>query len=337
MFPTVQGNTMQKNYDVTALGELLIDFTPAGRAETGSAIYECNPGGAPANVLTAVSRLGGHCGFMGKVGEDSFGHLLHNTLVREGIDTAGLLFDGETRTTLAFVTLDGSGNRAFSFFRNPGADIMLKAEEVCTEMLTNTRIFHFGSLSCTHEPARSATRFAAETAKAAGARISYDPNLRLPLWKNPETAKKTILEFMPYADIVKMSEEEFTFLTGEADYTTHAAHFAAQYGIALLLVTLGPGGAYYYHNGKSGRFPTYDVPVADTTGSGDAFTGAVLRQLCQLDTPLEALTEQALEKMIRFANAAGSITATAKGGIPAIPNTAQVQNCMKQYPLLTEK
>lgn len=323
-----------KQYDVAALGELLIDFTPAGRSAAGSQLFECNPGGAPANMLTAVSRQGGRGAFIGKVGMDSFGCLLKETLDKEHIDTTGLSFDEDTRTTLAFVTLDERGNRSFSFFRNPGADTMLRPEDVRTDIIRQAGIFHFGSLSCTHEPARSATRFALETARENAVLISYDPNLRPPLWKDEQTARETILEFMPYADIVKISEEEFAFLTGETDYRRYAADFAAQYGISLLLVTLGPGGAYYYADGKSRHLPTYDVKVADTTGSGDSFTGAVLGQISRLGRPLQALLQEELDEIVRFANASGSFAATAKGGIPSVPTAEQVLACMREVPLL---
>lgn len=326
---------MEKKYDVVALGELLIDFTPAGYSSTGSLTFACNPGGAPANMLTAVSRQGGRSAFLGKVGEDKFGYLLKDTLSKENIDTTGLSFDADTRTTLAFVTLDDSGNRSFSFFRNPGADTMLKIEDVRTDILLQAKIFHFGSLSCTHNPARAATRFALEQAKENGILISYDPNLRLPLWKDADTAKKTILEFMPYADILKISEEEFTFLTGETDFKRHAADFAAQYGITLMLVTLGPHGAYYYINGKSNHLYTYDVSVVDTTGAGDAFTGALLGKLCQASKPLEVLTAPELDDMVRFANASGAMAATVNGGIPSIPTTPQVLSCIQEIHLLT--
>lgn len=323
-----------KTYDVVALGELLIDFTPSGVSTNGSALFECNPGGAPANVLTAVARQGGKAAFIGKVGKDSFGELLKTTLEQENIETKNLVFDEEVRTTLAFVTLDDTGNRSFSFFRNPGADIMLRMEEVDRALIENTRIFHFGSLSCTHEPARTATRFAIEKAKESGAVISYDPNLRLPLWQNEETARRTILEFMPYADIVKISEEEFLFLTGKEDYKTHVAEFAKQYGISLLLVTLGPKGAFYFADGKSNLLPTYDVKVVDTTGSGDSFMGAVLFQIAQQKKELNALTEGELNEIMDYANASGSAAAAVKGGIPSIPTKEQIIKCMSETPLL---
>ncbi|WP_099206051.1 PfkB family carbohydrate kinase [Scatolibacter rhodanostii] len=325
---------MDKKYDITALGELLIDFTPSGHADTGSALFACNPGGAPGNMLTAVSRQGGKAAFIGKVGHDSFGYLLKDTIAKESIDTSGLVFDDECRTTLAFVTLDDTGNRSFAFFRNPGADIMLQADEVDENLIRDSRIFHFGSLSCTHEPARSATRFALEKAKEFGVTISYDPNLRLPLWKDAETARETILEFMPYADIVKISEEEFEFLTGEKDYEKHSKAFAEQYGISLLLVTLGPAGAYYYSADKANHLFTYDAQVVDTTGSGDAFMGAVLGQICQLDTDIADLSALQLDAIVDFGNASGSLASTVKGGIPSIPTTAQIRDCQKNIPLL---
>lgn len=325
---------MQKQYDVVGLGELLIDFAPGGTSGTGSPLFECNPGGAPPNVLAAVARQGGKAAFLGKVGEDSFGRMLEGVLKDCGIETRGLRIDQNVRTTLAFVTLDETGNRSFAFFRNPGADIMLETSEVDEALIRSTKIFHFGSLSLTHEPARSATLHAINTAKESGALISYDPNLRPPLWSSLDAAREQITTCLPYADLLKISDEEFAFLTGESDYMTHAPAFAAQYGIACLFVTLGPKGAFYCLRGQCGVLPTYDVKVVDTTGCGDAFMGAVLAKISRLEGGLDALDEEELRKIVDFANACGSLTARRKGGIPAIPTTGQVEEFMRTAPLL---
>ncbi len=320
-----------KKYDVIAIGELLIDFSPAGNSALGFPVFECNPGGAPPNMLTAVSRQGGKVGFIGKVGDDSFGELLKDTLVKENIDVSHLCVDKEAKTTLAFVTLDDTGNRSFSFFRNPGADMMLTADEIDEEYIKSAKILHFGSISCTHEPSRSATKKALEIAKNHNLIISYDPNLRLPLWKNAETAKSTILDMMCYANLVKISEEEFEFLTGSNDYQANALDFMKEHNIDLLFVTLGPNGAYFRTENVSGHLPTYDVPVVDTTGSGDSFTGAVLNEISKLDKEIKYLTLEEISEIVDLGNASGSFAAMKKGGIPSIPTLQEVKNCMRNY------
>lgn len=321
-------------YDVTALGEILIDFTPTGTTAAGAPCFESNPGGAPANVLISVSRLGGKTAFIGKAGRDFFGDMLKETLEKNGVNADGFAFSDDVRTTLAFVTLDKTGNRSFSFFRNPGADFMLAVADVPLSVIENSSIFHFGSLSLTHEPARAATHHAIVQAKAAGCLISYDPNLRLSLWPDVAMARREITACLQHADILKISEEEFTFLTGQTDYVTHAPAFAAAHGITCLFVTLGAKGAFYHYNGMQATLPTYDVPILDTTGSGDAFMGAVLAQLSRRPSGLAGLTRAELEGIVAFANASGAIAAKTKGAIPAIPDRAQVEACMQRYPLL---
>jgi fructokinase len=325
---------MEKRFDVASLGELLIDFAPGGTSPAGSPLYECNPGGGPPNVLTTLARQGGRGAYLGKVGEDFFGHMLEKTLLDNGIDTAGLRFDEKIRTTLAFVSLDERGDRSFSFFRNPGADTMLRPDEVDEAIIRAAKIFHFCSLSLTDEPARSATKRGLEIAKSAGLLISYDPNLRPPLWPSMALAKEQILSGLVWADIVKLSEEEFFFLSGQEDYAAHAAAFAEEQDIPCLFVTLGPKGAFYCLRGVCGHLPTYDVKVADTTGSGDAFIGAVLAKLCRRGGGLEDLDEQSLREIVDYANAAGALTARMKGGVPAIPTAVQIEECRRTVPLL---
>lgn len=325
---------MDNRYDIVALGELLIDFTPGGLSQQQMPLYECNPGGAPANVLAAAAKQGSRCAFIGKVGSDQFGRLLSNTLTENHIDTTGLCFDPVVRTTLAFVSLDETGNRSFSFFRSPGADIMLRADEVPTSLLTHSSIFHFGSLSLTDEPARSATVHAISVAKKAGALISYDPNLRPPLWPSLAVAKEQILAQLCHADVVKISEEEFEFLTGAKDYEAHAAAFAAQYDIACLLITLGPGGVFCQCPTFTLRRPTYDVKVVDTTGAGDAFFGTFLGRLSKYPNPLAALTRASLNDLLDCANAAGALASSKKGGIPALATAQEIEQCRKTTALL---
>lgn len=316
-------------YDVTALGELLIDFAPAGTSEYGNGIYEANPGGAPANVLTSLTRQGKRTAFIGKVGSDAFGEILRKTLDEIGIDTRCLYTDRDARTTLAFVSLTPEGDRSFSFFRNPGADIMLRPEEIDEEVIKNSGIFHFGSLSLTDEPARSATRQALELAKEHGVTISYDPNLRPPLWESLDDAKKQIVSCLPYADILKISEEEFQFLLGHMDLERGSLDLCRDYGITHLFVTLGPDGSFYRCGDITVRMPAVDVQVVDTTGSGDAFMGAALCKLGErTGEQFHCLSEEEMRRILAYANASGSLTATKKGGIPAIPTKDAIETCL---------
>lgn len=325
---------MKKTYDIVALGESLIDFIPAGKNELGMPLFSCNPGGAPANVLAMFSKLGGKSAFIGKVGKDAFGQFLINNMVSAQIDTAGVQCDPAVPTTLAFVQLDEHGDRSFSFYRDPGADVMLRADEVPEELLTGCGIFHFGGVSLTAEPCRSATLTAAKRAKDAGAVISYDPNYRPLLWNDEARATAEMKAAVPLADMIKVSEEEMTLLTGETDLTAGARALAAM-GPKVVLVTLGPRGAFYYTEQSSAALRTYDVKTVDTTGAGDTFLGTLL--WCLRDkTPdqLSSISGAEWETMIRFANAAGSMTTTAKGAIPAMPDRAAIDECMKTVPLL---
>ncbi len=320
---------MNKCIDVLGIGEILIDFTPAGKSDLGFPVFECNPGGGPPNVLVSVSRLGGKAAFVGKVGKDDLGSLLKTTLLQEGIDTSSLHTDNDIGTTLAFVTLDETGNRSFSFFRNPGADIMLTEGEIDEELIKKAKIVHHGSLSCTVEPTKSATLKTLSIAKENNLIVSYDPNLRLSLWKSEKEAKSTITDLLQYADIVKLSDEEFEFITGEKDFEKHAKSFMREHSISLLFVTLGPKGAFYCHGENQAVLPTYDVKVIDTTGSGDSFIGACLYKISQLSMPLRDISKTEIESIIDFANASGSMAATKKGGIPSIPTTDEVLHCIK--------
>ncbi len=321
-------------FDIVAIGECLIDFTPSGTNELGMQLFARNPGGAPANVLAMYAKLGGKTAFIGKVGTDDFGEFLKKTMSDAGIDISGLAQTADVPTTLAFVQLNDKGDRSFTFYRKPGADVCLCAEEVDESLLSGCKIFHFGSVSLTAEPSRTATLTAAKKAKQAGAIISYDPNYRPLLWENERCAKDEMLSALPLADIVKVSEEEMTLLTGETELEK-GAKVLAQHGASLVLITLGPKGAFYYAPCGSGTLPTYDVKTIDTTGAGDAFLGALLYRIAgKTIEQLGAMTGPEWEQTIAFGNAAGSLTTMAKGAIPAMPTLAQIEHCVQNEKLL---
>lgn len=320
-------------YDVVALGELLIDFTPAGISQSGNVMFERNPGGAPANVLAAVSKFGGKGAFIGKVGHDQFGVFLKNVLEVHGIETRGLKFSKEVNTTLAFVHLDEHGDRSFSFYRKPGADMILSPEDLDFEIIDEAKIFHFGSLSMTSEPSKSATKAALKYAKSKGKIITYDPNWRPALWENDKIAKETMLFGLQYADILKISEEELEFLVGTKDVYNGSRQLLDK-GVKIVVVTLGPKGCFYHSSAGSGHLSTYDTKVVDTTGSGDSFFGALIYQISRHDGKIEAIRQDELEKMIDFSNAVGALCATKKGAIDAMPSIDEIEYCRKSIPKL---
>lgn len=312
---------MEKKYDIVSVGEILIDMTEIGKNEKGSSLFAANPGGAPANVAVAASRLGAKTAFIGKTGNDPLGQGLRNVLEKNGVDTAGLSVDKAVPTTIAMVSVDENGERDFTFLRNPGADIMLSSDELPEEMIKNSKILHFGSVSLTDEPERSATLQAAEIARAAGVTVSYDPNYRAALWDNEERALQEMKAALPLADIVKVSDEELQLLTG----TSHlelGSKALAEAGPWLVLVTLGADGVFYRMGGNTGHVPGRRVTVADTNGAGDTFFGAVLTKLTGL-SDMRAMAVQQLEVILRFANAAASITTSRSGAIPAMPTLAE--------------
>ena len=308
--------------DITAVGEILIDLTQSGVNRQGIPRFDANPGGAPANLAVAASRLGASTAFIGKVGRDSFGGFLRNCLVENGVDVTGMVVDPVQHTTLAVVSLDPSGERHFSFYRDPSADVNLKKEEIPVEQLKNTRFLHFGSVSLTAEPARSATLYAAQTAKELGATVSYDPNYRASLWPDEKTAVERMLEPLPLVDVLKASDEELPLLTGTDNLETGTA-LLAEKGVSLILVTLGPKGAFYRFRGQTGLVPGVPCKVGDTNGAGDTFFGAVLSRLAKLDS-LDALTVPELERIMALANRAASITTSRHGAIPAMPTLEEV-------------
>lgn len=308
--------------DITTIGEILIDLTQSGRTEQGIPRFDANPGGAPANLAVAAARLGARTAFIGRVGNDSFGDYLKRCLAENGVDVRGMSVDEKARTTLAVVALDERGERTFSFYRDPSADVNLSMEHVPMELLGGTKVLHFGSVSLTAEPARTATLEAAKTAKASGAYVSYDPNYRASLWPDEETAVRNMTEPLSMVDILKVSDEELPLLTGCTDPEKGSARLAEK-GVRLVLVTLGAHGAFYRFDGHTGHVPGVPCQVGDTNGSGDTFFGAALSQLVKLNS-LDELTVPELERILAFANKAASITTSRHGAIPAMPTLAEV-------------
>lgn len=312
-------------YDLIAIGESLIDFTPGGANEMGLPVFTQNPGGAPANVLAMCAKLGCKTAFIGKVGADAFGKFLVENMAAAGIDVSGVVIDSGIPTTLAFVHLDEKGDRSFSFYRKPGADILLREEELDRERITQCRIFHFGGVSLTDEPCRSATYAAVKLAKSAGSLVSYDPNYRPLLWQSEAVAVKELIAGVKLADVVKVSDEEMTLLTGETDLASGCAALRAM-GPKVVLVTMGAEGAHISCRGTELTMPAYEVPVVDTTGAGDAFFGALLWQFTREDDirAFETWSEERWRKAVAFSNAAGGLTTTKKGAIPAMPDMEEI-------------
>lgn len=313
-----------KKFDVVALGELLIDMTDNGVSGQGNTLFEANPGGAPCNVLAMLAKLGYRTGFIGKVGEDLFGRKLKSVLEEVGIDTSNLCVDSDCRTTLAFVETKEDGDRDFSFYRNPGADMQLRKEDIHMELLGQTRLFHFGTLSMTHEEVREATRFAVEYAKEKGALISFDPNIREPLWPSMDLAREQVEYGLGMCDILKISDNEIVWLTGETDYSKGVAKLKEKYDIPLILVSMGKEGSRAYYKGGMVEKPAFVQPnTIETTGAGDTFMGCVLHQVLQ--TGLENLSEETLGEMLTFANAAASLVTTRKGALRVMPEESEIR------------
>lgn len=312
-----------KTTDITALGELLIDFTQNGESEQGNPLFEANPGGAPCNVLAMLSKLGHKTSFIGKVGNDSFGKQLKSVLEEVGIDATYLFMDDNIHTTLALVHTLADGDRDFSFYRNPGADMMLTETEVPEDLIKNSKIFHFGTLSMTHEGVRNATKKALDIAKKSGAIISFDPNLRPPLWDSLEVAKEQTLYGMQFCDILKISDNEIQWLTGEEDYTDGVNWILDRFEIPLILVSMGKEGSRAYYKGTMVEAaPFLQKNTIETTGAGDTFGGCVLHYI--LEHGLEDLTEDNLTEMLRFANAAAALITTKKGALRVMPSKEEI-------------
>lgn len=314
---------VKKKYDVTALGELLVDFTENGKSGQGNMLLEANPGGAPCNVLSMLQRLGKKTAFIGKVGKDSFGSMLRNVVAEQGIDTSNLMMDRDIPTTLAFVHTEPDGDRNFSFYRNPGADMMLRKEEINISLLQDSCIFHFGSLSMTDSEVESATKFAINTAKEAGALISFDPNLRPPLWKNLDMAREKIAYGISQCDILKIADNEIEFFTGKTDIDEGIATLQADYNVPLICATMGKMGSRAYHNGKQiDCAPFVNSGTIETTGAGDTFMACVLNGILQYG--LEGLNTENIYDMLEFANAAASIVTTKRGALKVMPEEKDV-------------
>lgn len=306
-------------HDVTALGELLIDFATLGQSEDGYPTMAAKPGGAPGNYLAALTAYGAKTAFLGKVGEDAFGKLLKDTLKNAGIETRGIVEDSSVFTTLAFVTFDEHGNRSFSFARKPGADTCLRFEELDLALIDDAMIFHFGTLSLTDEPIRSTTKKAVTYAREREKIITFDPNLRLSLWDSPDSAKTQMLWGLVQADIVKISDEEVDFLWG-CDERAGAEILLNDYGVSLAMVTLGPKGCYLQNRNGAVSAECPPANTIDTTGAGDIFGGSAVSQIIKLGKRPEDLTLADLEEIASFASAAASLSTEKMGGIPSIPS-----------------
>lgn len=318
----------ERKYDVTALGELLIDFTENGNSEQGNPLMEANPGGAPCNMLAMIQKMGGTTAFIGKVGKDMFGRQLKTAVEAVGIDTRNLMEDEEVHTTLAFVHTFPDGDRDFSFYRNPGADMMLTKEEIQEDLIRNSKVFHFGTLSSTHEGVREATRYAIDVAKEAGCLISFDPNLRPPLWNTLEDARKEIEYGLSKADILKISDNEVEFLCGTSDYDEGAKMLIEKYNIPFVCVTLGKDGSRAYYKGMRVEVPGFvQKNTIETTGAGDTFCGCMLHYIIQHG--LEDLTEENLRELLTFANAAASVITTRKGALAVMPSKEEVERLLR--------
>lgn len=315
---------MSKEIDIVALGELLIDFTESGYSKNGMKLFEQNPGGAPANLLTAASHMGCSTAFVGKVGNDMHGHFLKETLKKEGIDTRAVLEDTEYFTTMAFVELDERGERSFSFARKPGADTMLRKEELDEKLLSNCKIFHFGSLSLTNEPSRSATLEAVSIAKKAGVIISYDPNYRASLWKSECTAVEEMKKVISLADIMKVSDEESLLLTGASNYEDASDEFLKM-GIKLVAITLGKQGVLVARKDQREIFDAFSVNTVDTTGAGDSFWGGFLSRLLSYNQAIEKLEWEEISQCAVTGNAVAALCVQSRGGMPSIPGKDDVE------------
>lgn len=312
-------------YDVVALGELLIDFTNNGISEQGNPIFEANPGGAPCNVLSMLSKLGKKAAFIGKVGDDAFGRQLEDAIKEVGIESKGLCKDKEVNTTLAFVLKLPNGDRDFSFYRNPGADMMLSETDIDMDLIQNTRIFHFGTLSMTHEVCRKATKLAIDEAIKAGAKISFDPNLREPLWKSLDEAKEQVAYGLSKCDILKISDNEVLWFTGKDDYDAAVEAIRKDYpGISLILLSMGPDGSRAYYKDMKVEVPAVlRENTIETTGAGDTFCGCMLNFI--LDHGLDDLSQSDLNEMLSYANMGASIITTRKGALRVMPTREEIE------------
>lgn len=320
---------MEKRFDVVALGELLIDFTENGLSSQGNPVLEANPGGAPCNVLAMLNKLGKKTAFIGKVGRDQFGMQLKQVVEESGTDVSNLIMDEKVHTTLAFVHTMPDGDREFSFYRNPGADMMLTKDEVNEEIIRDGHIFHFGTLSSTHPGVREATRHALKIAKENGLLISFDPNLREPLWESLDHAREEIAYGLSQCDILKISDNEMVFMTGTDDYTKGVQILREQYDIPLIFVTLGKEGSRaYYKDMMVEAAPFIRKDTIETTGAGDTFEACALNYV--LEHGIDHLDRENLLELLRFANAGASIITSRKGALKVMPEKAEIEAVLRQ-------
>ncbi|MDR2520101.1 MAG: carbohydrate kinase [Eubacteriaceae bacterium] len=314
----------EKRYDAVALGEALIDFIDIGASQYGLKMFERNPGGAVANAATAMARCGLQTAFIGKVGNDTHGRFLKNTLRDAGVDVSGMIVSDIAFTTLAFVEAEAEGEGSLSFARKPGADMMLLWEEIDKSIIASTKVFHIGSISLTDEPAKSATRNAVVLAKESGAAVTYDPNYRASLWKSEGEAVEAMRSMLPYVDVIKMSGKETELLTGEAD-AEKAANKLLNMGISLVAVTLGKEGAYLASPSHSAMCSGFEVPVLDTAGAGDAFLGGLVYKLLAYGKPLSSVKEKEIKEFGAFANATAAKCTEKRGAIASMPTVEETE------------
>ena len=319
----MQTDMNEKIYDVTALGELLIDFTENGTSAQGNPLFEANPGGAPCNVLAMLTKLGHKTAFIGKVGDDFFGKQLREAITEVGIDSTGLLSDPEIHTTLAMVHTYPDGDRDFSFYRNPGADMMLREDEIPEELIKSTKIFHFGTLSMTHDGVRAATKKAISIAEEANALISFDPNLRPPLWKSLDDAKEQVLYGLGHCHILKISDNEIQFVSGKEDYDEGIKYLQEKYQIPLIFLTMGKEGSRAYYKNFRVEQPGFTVKAIETTGAGDTFCGCSINGV--LKYGLDNLDEAKLKEILTYANAGAALITMKKGAIRSMPEPENIK------------
>ncbi|MDY3031340.1 MAG: carbohydrate kinase [Clostridia bacterium] len=319
-----------KKFDVIALGELLIDFIEHGTSSQGNPVFEANPGGAPCNVLAMLNKLGKKTAFIGKVGNDAFGHMLKNVVEDIGTDVTNLFMDNDIHTTLAFVSKLPNGDRDFSFYRNPGADMMLAKNEIDENFIKDAKIFHFGTLSSTHNSVREATRYAVELAKKHNLLISFDPNMREPLWPSLQAAKNEIEYGLSKCDILKISDNELEFMTGTDDHDKAARMLKDKYDISIVFATLGKGGSRAYYKDISLNADAFlQSETIETTGAGDTFTGCILNFI--LEHGIDNLNDKIIHEALVFANAAASIITTKKGALKVMPEKREIAELISKY------
>lgn len=320
-----------KKYDVVALGELLIDFTENGLSEQGNPLLEANPGGAPCNVLSMLQKLGDKTAFIGKVGNDGFGHLLTKAVQEQGIDTTGLVYDNDVHTTLALVLKKENGDRDFAFYRNPGADMNLKEEEVNESLIASSSIFHFGTLSLTDESVKMATQKAVKASKENGLTITFDPNLREPLWRSLEEAHEQVAWGLQQADVVKISDNEITWFTGMDNYDEGIAFLQKEYpNLKLICLSMGGDGSKAVYRDIHVAYPAFlQEATIETTGAGDTFCACMIHTV--LENGIDHLDEEKLKEMLKFANAAASLVTTKKGALRVMPTKGEVETFIENF------